>query len=43
MATIDDVLQAWAGLGYYQRARRLHEGAKVSKLVHLINSLVCIR
>lgn len=28
MATIDDVLQAWAGLGYYQRARRLHEGAK---------------
>ncbi|XP_029847117.2 adenine DNA glycosylase [Ixodes scapularis] len=27
-ASIEEVLQAWAGLGYYQRARRLHEGAQ---------------
>ncbi len=27
-ATEDDVLDAWQGLGFYQRARRLHEAAK---------------
>lgn len=26
-ASLDEVFQVWAGLGYYQRARRLHEGA----------------
>lgn len=28
-ANIDDVLTLWAGLGYYRRARYLHEGARV--------------
>ncbi|ORX88427.1 DNA glycosylase [Basidiobolus meristosporus CBS 931.73] len=27
-ADLEDVNKVWAGLGYYQRARRLHEGAK---------------
>ncbi|EEC01501.1 A/G-specific adenine glycosylase muty, putative [Ixodes scapularis] len=27
-ASIEEVLQVWAGLGYYQRARRLHKGAQ---------------
>lgn len=27
-APLDDVLAAWAGLGYYSRARNLHRGAK---------------
>jgi A/G-specific adenine glycosylase len=27
-ASMDDVLQVWAGLGYYSRARRLVEGAQ---------------
>jgi A/G-specific adenine glycosylase len=27
-ASIDDVLKQWEGLGYYSRARYLHEGAK---------------
>merc|ERR1719387_1086348 len=27
-AAADDVNAAWAGLGYYGRARRLHEGAR---------------
>jgi A/G-specific adenine glycosylase len=26
---LDDVLKAWAGLGYYARARNLHACAKV--------------
>src|SRR5262245_7901310 len=26
-APLDDVLAAWAGLGYYSRARNLHRGA----------------
>ena len=26
-ATLEEVNQVWAGLGYYSRARRLHEGA----------------
>eukprot|EP00041_Stephanoeca_diplocostata_P017831 m.367439 g.367439 ORF g.367439 m.367439 type:complete len:575 (+) comp20833_c0_seq4:99-1823(+) len=31
-ATLDEVNQVWSGLGYYSRARRLHEGAvKVAK------------
>jgi A/G-specific adenine glycosylase len=25
----DDVLSAWAGLGYYRRARHLHEAARI--------------
>ena len=28
-ASLDEVLKLWAGLGYYRRARYLHEGAKV--------------
>ncbi len=28
-ATLDEVLQAWAGLGYYARARNLHKCAQV--------------
>ncbi len=28
-ATVDDVLEAWAGLGYYRRARALHNGARM--------------
>ncbi|MBT8395788.1 MAG: A/G-specific adenine glycosylase [Gemmatimonadetes bacterium] len=27
----DDVLRAWQGLGYYSRARRLHQGARIVK------------
>ena len=27
-APVDDVLSAWAGLGYYSRARNLHKGAR---------------
>src|SRR5687767_15938252 len=27
-APLDDVLAAWAGLGYYTRARNLHRGAR---------------
>jgi len=27
-ATLDEVLQVWSGLGYYRRARHLHEAAK---------------
>ena len=29
-APLDDVLALWAGLGYYARARNLHEGAKAA-------------
>jgi A/G-specific adenine glycosylase len=29
LASLDDVLRAWAGLGYYARARNLHACAKV--------------
>ncbi len=28
-AEIEDVMKAWSGLGYYQRARRLHQTAQV--------------
>lgn len=28
-APLDDILHAWAGLGYYQRARNLHKCAKI--------------
>ena len=28
-ASIDEVTSAWSGLGYYRRARMLHEGARV--------------
>ncbi|XP_035208010.1 adenine DNA glycosylase-like [Stegodyphus dumicola] len=28
-AELEEVNQQWAGLGYYSRARRLHEGAKI--------------
>ncbi|CAL1283865.1 unnamed protein product [Larinioides sclopetarius] len=28
-ADVEEVLQTWAGLGYYSRGRRLHEGAKI--------------
>ncbi|GIY77004.1 adenine DNA glycosylase [Caerostris darwini] len=28
-AKVEEVLQTWAGLGYYSRGRRLHEGANI--------------
>jgi A/G-specific adenine glycosylase len=34
LAPLDDVLRAWAGLGYYARARNLHACAKVVALRH---------
>ncbi|CAN8003843.1 unnamed protein product [Ixodes hexagonus] len=37
-ASLEDVLQVWAGLGYYQRARRLHEGAQ--KVVRELGGLL---
>ena len=33
-APLGDVLKAWEGLGYYRRARLLHEGAKVVVTEH---------
>lgn len=33
-APLGDVLKAWEGLGYYRRARLLHEGAKVVVTKH---------
>lgn len=33
-ASIDDVLRAWQGLGYYTRARNLHKAA-----IHIVNTL----
>src|SRR6185312_9823010 len=33
-APLDDVLKAWAGLGYYARARNLHACAKVVAAEH---------
>lgn len=33
-AELDEVLAAWAGLGYYSRARNLHRGAKEVVLRH---------
>ena len=33
-APLDDVLSAWAGLGYYARARNLHAGAKAVVELH---------
>ena len=33
-APLDDVLKAWAGLGYYARARNLHKCAKVVVVEH---------
>ncbi|HEX7118882.1 MAG TPA: A/G-specific adenine glycosylase [Longimicrobiales bacterium] len=33
-APIDDVLHAWAGLGYYSRARNLHRAAQVVRERH---------
>ena len=31
IADIDDVMKLWSGLGYYARARNLHESAKIIK------------
>jgi len=33
-ASLSDVLKAWEGLGYYRRARLLHEGARVVVAQH---------
>jgi A/G-specific adenine glycosylase len=33
-ATIDEVYRHWAGLGYYRRARQMHEAATVVKLTY---------
>ncbi|MEI8146800.1 MAG: A/G-specific adenine glycosylase, partial [Alphaproteobacteria bacterium] len=33
-APVDEVMQAWAGLGYYSRARNLHACAKMVALDH---------
>ena len=30
-APLDDVLSAWSGLGYYRRAKNLHNAAKIAK------------
>ncbi len=30
-AELDDVLEAWEGLGYYRRARNLHQAARVAR------------
>ena len=37
VAPVDDVLAAWAGLGYYARARNLHKTAKIValSLIHI--------
>jgi A/G-specific adenine glycosylase len=34
VAPLDDVLAAWAGLGYYARARNLHKAAQVISSAH---------
>ena len=34
-ASLDDVLSAWEGLGYYSRARNLHKCARV--VAHAVN------
>ena len=33
-ASVDDVLRAWAGLGYYRRARNLHQAARLVRERH---------
>lgn len=33
-ASLDEVYRHWAGLGYYQRARQMHQAAKVVKAEH---------
>src|SRR4026209_1267965 len=33
-ASLDDVLAAWSGLGYYRRARLLHRGAEHVRDAH---------
>ena len=35
---LEDVLGAWSGLGYYRRARALHEAAKVVAATHTIDA-----
>lgn len=37
-ANLEDVNKVWAGLGYYSRAKRLHEGAK--KVVEKFNGVL---
>jgi A/G-specific adenine glycosylase len=37
-ATVDEVLSAWSGLGYYQRARALHAGAR--EIVHKLGGVL---
>lgn len=38
-ASIDDVLATWSGLGYYSRARNLHESAKLCQKNGLPNDI----
>ncbi len=33
-ASLDEVMQLWAGLGYYRRAKHLHEAAKIMAKKH---------
>ena len=44
-APLDDVLKAWAGLGYYARARNLHAFARIiasqNGLLHCRNEPFC--
>lgn len=40
MAPLDEVIKAWEGLGYYSRARNLHEGARYL-LTHHHGELPC--
>lgn len=37
-APLEEVIKAWEGLGYYGRARHLHEGAR--QIVHQFNGLL---
>ena len=34
-ASLDQVRLKWQGLGYYSRARRLHEAAQILSLIHI--------
>jgi A/G-specific adenine glycosylase len=37
-ASLEEVIKAWEGLGYYGRARHLHEGAR--QIVHEFNGII---
>ena len=42
-ATLEEVNEMWSGLGYYSRARRLHDGAKkVGGETSIILNVICV-